>query len=122
MNNKSIEMIREAENKISSIYKDIDNIEFINSKKVLDAFITGRTGVCQCFAADSLKLCAGMLFSKFHYSHACPVGLLLDPAGRKHSVYNDTCIRADLLRPASEPVTVPFKVLLVVCRHVLLDC
>lgn len=38
MNNKNIKLIEEAELNLKEIYKKIDKIEFINSKKVLDAF------------------------------------------------------------------------------------
>ncbi|MEE3342898.1 MAG: methionine gamma-lyase family protein [Bacilli bacterium] len=38
MNNKSIKMLNEAETKLKDIYKEIDDIEFFNSNKVLTAF------------------------------------------------------------------------------------
>ena len=38
MNNTSIEMINKAEQKLKDIYSEVDNIEFINTNKVLKAF------------------------------------------------------------------------------------
>ena len=62
-----------------------------------------------------------MLLGEFHYAHAAAVSLLLDSAGRKDTVYDLISIRTDLLRPSSETVTVPFKVLLMIFGHVLPD-
>ena len=42
MNRKILEYVENKEKDLEDIFKNIDNIEFINSKKVLDAFINNN--------------------------------------------------------------------------------